>query len=78
MTGKGDEIKMIAVVILIVLVTFLSLYSAFEVYRNKQDIKTLSNIIKVLENNTKGIRINAEHICEIIEILKQQKVGKWE
>lgn len=70
--------EMIVVIILIVLVTFLSLYSAFETYRNKQNIKALANVIEALENRTKGIGINAEHICEIIEILKQQKVGKWD
>lgn len=69
---------MIAVVILIILVSVLSVYSAFGTYQNKQDIKALTNVIKALENRTKGIGINAEHICEIIEILKQQKVGKWE
>lgn len=26
----------------------------------------------------KGIEINAEHICEIIELFKQLRVGKWE
>ena len=67
---------MIAVVILIVLITFLSLYSAVETYRNEQNIKALENVIEALENRTKGIGINAEHICEIIDILKQQKVGK--
>ncbi len=57
---------MIAVVILIVLVTVLSVYSAFGTYHNQQDIKALTDV-------TKGIRINAKHICQIFEILKEQE-----
>ena len=60
---------MIAVVILIVLVTVLSLYSAFGTYQNKQDIKALANV-------TKGIGINAKHIYQILEMLKQQEGGE--
>ena len=57
---------MIAVVILIVLVTVLSVYSAFGTYQNQQDIKALTDV-------TKGIGINAKHICQILEILKEQE-----
>lgn len=57
---------MIAVAILIILVTVLSVYSAFGTYKNQQDIKYLTN-------ETKGIRINARHICQILELLKEQE-----
>ena len=55
---------MIAVVILIVLVTVLSVYSAFGTYRNQQDIKALTDVVK-------GIGINAKHIYQIFKMLKQ-------
>ncbi len=63
---------MIAVVILIVLVTVLSVYSAFGTYQNTQDIKALTDITKV-------IGINAKHIYQIHEMLKEQeaKTGYW-
>ena len=57
---------MIAAIILIILVTVLSVYSAFGTYQNKQDIKALADV-------TKGIGINAENIWKILEILKQQE-----
>lgn len=57
---------MIAIYILIILVTVLSVYSAFGTYQNTQDIKALENV-------TKGIGINAKHICKILEILKEQE-----
>lgn len=57
---------MIAVVILIVLVTVLSVYSAIGTYQNTQDIKALANV-------TKGIGINTKHIYKILEILKEQE-----
>ena len=57
---------MIAVVILIVFVTVLSVYSAFGTYQNQQDIKALTDV-------TKGIVINAKHICQILEMLKEQE-----
>lgn len=57
---------MIAVVILIVLVTVLSVYSAFGTYQNQQYIKALTEV-------TKGININARHISQIFEMLKEEK-----
>ncbi len=63
---KDSEVGMIAVVILIVLVTVLSVYSAFGTYQNQQDIKALADV-------TKGIGINSKHICQILEMLKQQE-----
>ena len=57
---------MIAAVILIVLVTVLSVYSAFGTYQNQQDIKALTDV-------TKGIGINAMHIYQILERLKEQE-----
>ena len=57
---------MIAVVILIVLVTVLSVYAAFGTYQNTQDIKALADV-------TKGIGINAKHIYQILEMLKKQE-----
>ena len=57
---------MIAVFILIVLVTVLSVYSAFGTYQNQQDIKALKEV-------TKWIDINAKHICRILEMLKEQE-----
>ena len=62
----GGDVGMIAVVILVVLVTVLSVYSAFGTYQNQQDIKALINV-------TKGIGINAKHICQILEMLKEQE-----
>ena len=56
----------IAVFILIVLVTVLSVYSAFGTYRNTQDIKALASV-------TKMIGINTEHIYKIFEILKERR-----
>lgn len=56
---------MIAVIVLIILVTVLSVYSAFGTYQNQQDIKALTDV-------TKGIGINAKHICKIFEMLKEQ------
>lgn len=55
-----------AVVILIVLVTVLSVYSAFGTYQNTQDIKALADV-------TKGIGINAKHIYQIYKMLKEQE-----
>ena len=60
---------MIAIYILIILVTVLSVYSAFGTYQNQQDIKALTDV-------TKGIGINAKHICQILEILKEQEGSK--
>lgn len=57
---------MIAIYILIVLITVLSVYSAFGTYQNTQDIKALANV-------TKGIGINAKHIYKILEMLKEQE-----
>ena len=57
---------MIALYILIILVTVLSVYSAFGTYQNQQDIKALANV-------TKGIGINAKHIYQILEMLKEQE-----
>ena len=57
---------MIAIYILIILVTVLAVYSAFGTYQNQQDIKALTDV-------TKGIGINAKHICQILEMLKQQE-----
>ena len=57
---------MIAVIILIVLVTVLSVYSAFGTYQNQQDIKALTDM-------EKGIDVNAKHICQILEMLKEQE-----
>lgn len=57
---------MIAVFILIVLVTVLSVYSAIGTYQNQQEIKALTDVIK-------GIGVNAKHICQILEILKEQE-----
>ena len=59
---------MIAVFILIVLVTILSVYSAFGTYQNTQDIKALANV-------TKGIGVNAKHIYQILKMLKEQEEG---
>lgn len=55
---------MIAVIILIVLVTGLSVYSALGTYQNQQDIKALTDMAK-------GIGINAKHIYQICEMLKE-------
>ena len=63
---KDSEVGMIADIILIVLVTVLSVYSAFGTYQNQQDIKALADVTKV-------IGINSKHICQILEILKQQE-----
>lgn len=63
---KVGEVGMIAIYILIVLVTILAVYSAIGTYQNQQDIKALADI-------TKGIGINAKHIYQIIEILKEQE-----
>lgn len=57
---------MIAVFILIVLVTILSVYSAIGTYQNTQDIKMLANV-------TKGIGTNAKHIYKILGMLKEQE-----
>lgn len=57
---------MIVVIIWIVLVTVLSVYSAFGTYQNQQDIKALTDV-------TKGIGINAKHIYQIYEMLKEQE-----
>ena len=57
---------MIAIYILIVLITVLSVYSAFGTYQNQQEIKALTDV-------TKGIGVNAKHICQILEILKNKK-----
>lgn len=35
-------------------------------YQNQQDIKALTDV-------TKGIGINAKHICKILEMLKEQE-----
>lgn len=64
--GKRGEVGMIAVVVLIILVTALSVYSAFGTYQNQQDIKALTDV-------TKGIGINAKHIYQILEMLKEQE-----
>ena len=63
---KDSEVGMIAVVILIVLVTVLSVYSAFGTYQNQQDIKALTDVIK-------RMGITAKHVCQILEMLKQQE-----
>lgn len=57
---------MIAVGILILLVTVLSVYSALGTYHNQQDIKALAEV-------TKGIVVNAKHIYEIYKMLKEQE-----
>lgn len=54
----------IVVVILMVLVTILSVYSALGTYHNQQDIQALTDI-------TKGIIINAKRIYQIFEMLKE-------
>ena len=59
---------MIVVIVLIVLVTVLSVYSAFGTYQNQQDIKALTEV-------TKGIGINAKHIYQILEMLKEDEGG---
>lgn len=65
-TRRVCEVEMIAVVILIVLVTVLSVYSAFGTYQNQQDIKALTDV-------TKMIGVNAKHIYQILEMLKEQE-----
>ena len=57
---------MIAIYILIILVTVLAVYSAIGTYQNQQDIKALTDV-------TKGIGINAKHIYQILEMLKEQE-----
>lgn len=57
---------MIAGFIWIVLVTVLAAYSAIGTYHNQQDIKALAE-------TTKGIVINAKHIYQIHEMLKEQE-----
>lgn len=57
---------MIAVGILILLVTVLSVYSALGTYHNQQDIKALTEV-------SKGIVYNAENIYKILKMLKEQE-----
>lgn len=57
---------MIAVYILIVLVTVLSVYSAIGTYHNQQDIKALAEV-------SKGIVYNAKNIYKIVKMLKEQE-----
>lgn len=57
---------MIAVYILIVLVTVLSVYSAIGTYQNQQDIKALAEV-------SKGIGYNTEYIYQILKMLKEQE-----
>lgn len=57
---------MVAIGILILLVTVLSVYSALGTYHNQQDIKALTEV-------SKGIGYNAKYICKIFEMLKEQE-----
>ena len=57
---------MIAIYIWIILVTVLAVYSAIGTNQNQQDIKALTD-------KTKGIVINAKHIYQIFEMLKEQE-----
>ena len=57
---------MVAIGILILLVTVLSVYSALGTYHNQQDIKALAEV-------TKGIGYNAENIYQILKMLKEQE-----
>lgn len=68
---------MIAVVILIVLVTVLSAYSAFGTYQNRQDIKALTDQnrrdIKALLDVAKATVLNSKDIYQIYDALTQKE-----